>query len=61
MNPDLNKQFILKNKKIFNAWLNGKQIQFYDKVDDRWYDLDFPAWDGRDPYRIKPNDSNKSK
>lgn len=48
----MTRERILKYREIFNAWLDGANIQFYDGV--KWMDVEEPAWHVNTPYRIKP-------
>jgi len=49
-----------KFAEVIKAWEDGKKIQFYSNIDDKWTDLqtDSPYWDAPN-YRIKPEDSTE--
>ena len=49
----MEKEAILKNRHIFNVWLNGAKIQYYDKDTDKWIDIEDPTWDLETQYRMK--------
>lgn len=49
------KEGILKHKVVFDAWLNGADIQYRDKgVDEEWYNIKNPSWSLCAEYRVKP-------
>lgn len=41
-------------KELFNAWLDGKTIQFYQTYKEKWVDEKNPIWDNKFKYRVKP-------
>lgn len=41
-------------KELFNEWLDGKTIQFYQTDQEKWVDLKTPSWDTQFKYRVKP-------
>ena len=48
------KKGILKHKEVFDAWLNGEEIQFFSSNYNEWIDTENPVWDYNSEYRIKP-------
>ena len=50
----MTREVILKNKEIFDAWLDGAEVQYYDKDIDKWIDIVNPSWCLDYEYRIKP-------
>jgi len=49
----MNKEGILKHREVFNAWLDGAEIQFGG---DPWCDVheNNPSWNPYKMYRVKP-------
>ena len=45
---------ILKHKEVFDAWLNGEEIQFSLSNDMEWIDIKNPSWVIELIYRVKP-------
>lgn len=43
-----------KHKEVFDAWLNGEEIQFFSSNYNEWIDTENPVWDYNSEYRIKP-------
>lgn len=44
-----------KHCDIIKAWAEGDQIQYFSYANSGWVDLaDYPIWDTRGEYRIKP-------
>ena len=43
-----------KHKELFDAWLNGAEIQYYSEYDKEWADTNNPNWNLEIKYRIKP-------
>ena len=52
----MNKAGILKNKEVFEEWLHGATIQYYDDISETWYNVpdNDPKWDVWYRYRVKP-------
>lgn len=52
----MTKEGILKHKEVFDAWLNGEEIQFSLSNDNdmEWIDIKNPSWVIELIYRIKP-------
>lgn len=50
----MDKRRFLKHREVFNKWLDGAEIQFYDTECNKWIDLKNPNWDIDLEYRIKP-------
>jgi hypothetical protein len=53
----MNKEGIKKHKAVFDAWLDGAEIQARDPGDrelNRWVDIEFPTWLTQVDYRVKP-------
>lgn len=49
----MNKEGIIKHKEVFDAWLNGAEIQY--KVGLGWTDVEHePNWSQYLDYRVKP-------
>lgn len=51
----MDKEDILKHRKLFNEWLDGESIQFYYEPEKTWINVDNPSWDKDIEYRIKPH------
>jgi hypothetical protein len=45
-----------KFRHIIEAWEDGKAIQCYDVTEDDWINVDFPRWDVKCRYRVKPEE-----
>lgn len=43
-----------KHKKVFEAWVNGAKVQYYDKTKKEWFNTENPLWGYYTEYRIKP-------
>lgn len=44
-----------KHKEVFDAWLNGAEVQFYHKSKEKWIDIDgTPSFVFDESFRIKP-------
>ena len=43
---------ILKHRDVFNKWLDGAEIQYYDGKE--WINIENPDWDKNFKYRVKP-------
>ena len=39
---------------LMQAYVDGKQIQFYSRLEDKWVDTIDPSWSQFNRYRIKP-------
>lgn len=39
---------------IMQAYVDGKTIEFYDKLNGKWVITETPHWDSASEYRIKP-------
>lgn len=39
---------------LFDAWLDGKEIQLYSIHKEEWIDIKNPIWDKKTKYRVKP-------
>lgn len=50
----MDKRRFLKHREVFNKWLDGAEIQFYDTECNKWIDLKNPNWDIDLEYRAKP-------
>jgi len=52
----MNKEGILKHKEVFDAWLEGAEIQYKVFTNGEWEDVkDFdPSWNPNTRYRVKP-------
>ena len=50
----MDKRRFLKHREVFNKWLDGAEIQFYDTECNKWINLKNPNWDIDLEYRIKP-------
>ena len=54
----MDKKGIIKHKKIFDAWLDGKTIQYYVNSNNTWQDIVNPDFYQNSEYRIKPEFPN---
>lgn len=45
---------ILKHREVFNKWLDGAEIQFYDTKCNKWIGTKYPNWSIGLKYRVKP-------
>jgi hypothetical protein len=43
-----------KHAEIIKAWADGSVIEYYDGIDDKWYDVPNPEWSLSQSYRVKP-------
>ena len=51
----MTKEGILKHKEVFDAWLDGAEVQFYHKSKEKWIDIDgTPSFVFDESFRIKP-------
>jgi hypothetical protein len=50
----MNKEGILKHKKVFDAWLEGAEIQYRVFSNGEWEDVFNPLWNSNTEYRVKP-------
>lgn len=52
----MSKEGIIKNKAVFDAWLEGATIQYYDDNGETWYNVhnNNPTWNILYNYRVKP-------
>ncbi len=52
----MNKEGILKNKEVFEKWLYGATIQYYDDIIETWCNVrnNYPNWNTFYKYRVKP-------
>lgn len=53
----MTREAILKNKEVFDAWLNGAEIQYLLDGNNNWVSFqnpDDPIWSIDVEYRIKP-------
>lgn len=51
----MTKEGILKHKEVFDAWLDGAEVQFYYESEEKWIDIDgTPSFDFKRSFRIKP-------
>lgn len=50
----MTKEGILKHKEVFEAWLDGAEIQFFSSDYKGWIDIEKPSWDIELIYRVKP-------
>lgn len=40
--------------KVMQAYIDGKKVEFFNELLDRWESADNPSWDSCKEYRIKP-------
>ena len=40
----MRKKGILHHKELFDKWLNGAEIQYYDEQPKKWIDINNPYW-----------------
>ena len=52
----MNREGILKHKKVFDAWLAGAKIQYRSSIHGEWQDnyTDKPNWNNNTEYRVTP-------
>ena len=43
-----------KHAELIKAWADGAEIQYFDEIDQRWWDRPNPCWNENKQYRIKP-------
>ena len=49
----MTREAILKNKEIFDTWLDGAEIEYFCIVNKKWFATKNPAWNLNIEYRIK--------
>lgn len=49
----MTREGILKHKEIFDAWLDGAEIEYFCIVNKKWFATKNPAWNLNIEYRIK--------
>ena len=57
MTKEKTKELIAKAQDRINlmqAYVNGKQIQFFNRLEDKWVDTIDPTWSQFNRYRVKP-------
>lgn len=50
----MDREDILKHREVFNKWLDGAEIQFYDTKCNKWISTKYPNWSIGLKYRVKP-------
>lgn len=50
----MDRECIKKHKDVFEAWIGGKEIEFYSEEDSKWKPCNSPEWIKNCEYRIKP-------
>jgi hypothetical protein len=50
----MDKKGIIKHKEVFEAWLEGKEIQVFNTILEKWEECPDPEFWENNQYRIKP-------
>lgn len=52
----MDKKGIIKHKEVFDAWLEGKEIQVFNTILEKWEECPHPEFRENIQYRIKSED-----
>lgn len=50
----IEREAVAKRIEVMQAYVDGKQIQYYNEEGDVWVDCDFPAFHPCEQYRVSP-------
>lgn len=56
----MKREDIKKHREVFNAWLDGAEIEFYDESEKLWKNVTNPEFYKNLEYRIKKGKANTS-